>query len=223
MKRFVYLLPVFFILLASCESKQSVDFRVIDGKTKQPINNARITLSDGTTAYTNYDGECSIDCSIKSSYKVKVSKRGYETSNKSVKVFAGVAEEISLYEKLNTAKRSERRWETGKPFSGGELIDFPDVEAEFPGGAAEMSRFINANVVYPEEAIENEEQGKVYVSFVVTKDGSIEGIQVERGVSPSLDNAAVEVLARMPKWNPGKAAGRNVNTRCRLPIVFTLQ
>lgn len=104
-----------------------------------------------------------------------------------------------------------------------EIIEFPDVEATFPGGAAEMMKWIQANIEYPPMAIENEDQGKVYLSFVVGSDGKISDINVERGVTPELDKEAKRMLRNMPNWVPGEAKGKKATTRCRLPIVFTLQ
>ncbi|MCH2223996.1 MAG: energy transducer TonB [Crocinitomicaceae bacterium] len=104
-----------------------------------------------------------------------------------------------------------------------EIVDFPDVEAGFPGGAAEMQRFISENVEYPQTAIEMNEQGRVYLSFVVEPDGKITNIEVKRGVSGDLDREAKRVLRKMPKWTPGEAGGKKVRTRCSLPINFTLQ
>jgi protein TonB len=103
-----------------------------------------------------------------------------------------------------------------------EIIDFPDVEAQFPGGAAELQRWIASNVQYPQTAIEMDEQGKVYLSFVVESDGSISNIVVERGVSRDLDKEAKRLARSMPKWVAGEASGRKARTRCRLPINFTL-
>jgi len=103
-----------------------------------------------------------------------------------------------------------------------EIIDFPDVEAGFPGGPAEMIKFINSNIQYPQTSIEMNEQGRVYLSFVVEPDGSITNIAVERGVSADLDREAKRVVRQMPKWVPGEARGKKVRTRCRLPINFTL-
>lgn len=104
-----------------------------------------------------------------------------------------------------------------------EIIDFPDVEATFPGGAAEMQKWINSNVQYPQTSIEMNEQGRVYLSFVVEPDGSITNVKVERGVSPDLDKEAKRVVRKMPKWTSGEAGGKKVRTRCRLPIIFTLE
>lgn len=103
-----------------------------------------------------------------------------------------------------------------------EIIDFPDVEATFPGGAAALQKWIGENVQYPQTSIEMNEQGKVYLSFVVEPDGSITNIAVERGVSNDLDKEAKRVVRKMPKWSAGEAKGKKVRTRCRLPINFTL-
>lgn len=103
-----------------------------------------------------------------------------------------------------------------------EIIDFPDVEAAFPGGPAAMQKWIADNVQYPEIAIQNDDQGRVYLSFVVESDGSISNIKIERGVSNELDREAKRLLRKMPKWTPGEAKGKKARTRCRLPINFTL-
>jgi protein TonB len=104
-----------------------------------------------------------------------------------------------------------------------EIIDFPDVEATFPGGAAEMQKWINSNVQYPQTSIEMNEQGRVYLSFIIESDGTVTGLTVERGVSDELDREAKRVVRKMPKWNAGEVAGKKVRTRCRLPIIFTLE
>lgn len=110
-----------------------------------------------------------------------------------------------------------------QPKPTAEIIDFPDVEAAFPGGAAAMQRWISENIEYPQTAIEMNEQGRVYLSFVVEPDGSITNIEVKRGVSGDLDREAKRVLRKMPKWAAGEAGGKKVRTRCSLPINFTLE
>lgn len=102
------------------------------------------------------------------------------------------------------------------------VIDFPDVEASFLGGAAAMQKWIAENVNYPQTAIEMNEQGKVYLSFVVEADGSISNITVERGVSTDLDKEAKRLVRQMPNWVAGEAKGKKARTRCRLPINFEL-
>lgn len=104
-----------------------------------------------------------------------------------------------------------------------EIIEIPQVDAMFPGGAVEMQKWIASNVVYPEISISMEEQGRVYVTFVVERDGSISGIEVVKGVSKDLDREAKRLVRSMPKWTPGENEGKKVRSRCNLPIVFTLK
>lgn len=102
------------------------------------------------------------------------------------------------------------------------IIDFPDIEASFLGGAAAMQRWIAENVNYPQSSIEMNEQGRVYLSFVVEADGSLSNIAIERGVSQDLDKEAKRLIRKMPNWEAGEAKGKKARTRCRLPINFTL-
>lgn len=102
------------------------------------------------------------------------------------------------------------------------IIEFPDVEASFLGGTAAMQRWIAENVNYPQSSIELNEQGRVYLSFVVEADGSISNIAIERGVSQDLDKEAKRLIRKMPNWEAGEAKGKKARTRCRLPINFTL-
>ena len=75
---------------------------------------------------------------------------------------------------------------------------------QFPGGDAELYKFISQNLNYPAMAIENGVQGKVIVQFVVTKDGSIGNVKVVRSVDRDLDNEAIRVCKKLPKFIPGK-------------------
>ena len=111
-----------------------------------------------------------------------------------------------------------------QPVKPAEIVDFPDVEAAFPGGAAAMKKWIQENVQYPEISRELGDQGRVYVTFVVEPDGSITGVDVMRGgVTPELNKEAKRLVRNMPKWEAGEVKGDKVRARCRLPITFTLQ
>ncbi|MDX1348855.1 MAG: energy transducer TonB [Putridiphycobacter sp.] len=98
------------------------------------------------------------------------------------------------------------------------ILDFAEVNPEFPGGEAEMAVFIRENFEYPEIAREMGEQGTVYVEFVVNKDGSIVDARVVKPVSPSIDKEALRVVKKMPKWKPGEQAGKPVTVRYTIPI-----
>ncbi|MGQ9847742.1 MAG: energy transducer TonB, partial [Bacteroidales bacterium] len=105
-----------------------------------------------------------------------------------------------------------------------EVVNFYVIEEkpEFPGGEAAMFQWISKNIKYPEIAKENGVQGKVYIQFVIGKDGKVTDVQVIRGVDPSLDKEAVRVVQSMPAWKPGKQRGKPVKVSFQLPINFKL-
>jgi protein TonB len=94
---------------------------------------------------------------------------------------------------------------------------------EFPGGELALRKYISTHVKYPVIAQENGVQGKVYVTFVVGKDGSINNASIARGVDPSLDKEALRVVNGLPRWKPGKQRGKPVNVSYTVPINFVLQ
>jgi periplasmic protein TonB len=93
----------------------------------------------------------------------------------------------------------------------------------FPGGEAALRDFIAKSINYPVIAQENGVQGKVYVSFIVDKDGGISDAKIARSVDPSLDKEALRVVNTLPKWKPGKQRGRPVRVSYTVPISFRLQ
>ncbi len=94
---------------------------------------------------------------------------------------------------------------------------------DFPGGQLALRKFIATSIKYPVIAQENGIQGKVFVNFVVGKDGSISGAKIARGVDPSLDKEALRVVNSLPKWKPGKQGGKPVRVSYTVPINFVLQ
>lgn len=102
---------------------------------------------------------------------------------------------------------------------------FTSVEQmpQFPGGEAELLKWISTHIKYPAIAMENNVQGKVVVQFVVTRDGSIGEVKIARGKDPDLDKEAMRVVRTLPKFIPGKMNGQAVNVWYTLPINFKLQ
>lgn len=94
---------------------------------------------------------------------------------------------------------------------------------KFPGGDAEMYKWLSRNIRYPEMAAQNNIQGRVTVQFVVEKNGSIGEVKVVRGKDPDLDKEAVRVVKSMPAFIPGKMNGQAVRVWYTLPINFKLQ
>ena len=105
----------------------------------------------------------------------------------------------------------------------GKVYDKVEQMPEFPGGQTELINFLVKSVKYPQQAMESAIQGKVFVSFVIGKKGSVLNAKIARGVDPLLDAEALRVVESMPKWIPGKEKGKDVAVQFTLPISFRLQ
>jgi len=103
-----------------------------------------------------------------------------------------------------------------------EIFDVVEENPEYPGGLKEMYTFLNANMKYPPMARESGVQGKVYVQFIVEKDGKVTDVQVLRGIGSGCDEEAVRVVKMMPNWKAGKQRGKPVKVRYKLPVTFKL-
>ncbi len=102
------------------------------------------------------------------------------------------------------------------------IFDVVEETPEFMGGIDKLYEYLGDNIYYPEQAKDFSIQGKVFVQFVVWKDGTIKDVKIVKGVHKLLDNEALRVINNMPKWKPGKQRGRNVNARFTLPIKFRI-
>lgn len=96
-----------------------------------------------------------------------------------------------------------------------------EIEPTFPGGEKARIKFLQKNLIYPEEAAEQRLSGVVYVSFVVERDGSISNVSVYKGIAKCLDEEAMRITKMMPKWNPGMHKGQHVRVALHMPIRFT--
>ena len=97
-----------------------------------------------------------------------------------------------------------------------------EEQAEFPGGLDSMYAYIQKNLVYPEKAKAEGIEGRVFVQFVIEKDGSISNILIKRAIGGGCEEAVVEMIKNMPKWKPGKQRGKPVRCQFTLPIKFEL-
>ena len=99
-----------------------------------------------------------------------------------------------------------------------------EVKPTFNGGDADsFLKYINQNIKYPQSAIDNDEQGRVTVNFVVDQNGKIRNAKVVKGVSEALDAEALRVINNAPDWTPAKQGGKNVPVNYSVPVVFTLK
>ena len=101
------------------------------------------------------------------------------------------------------------------------LVNFPDTEAQYPGGPDSLAEFIFVNFILPDDTMDIEfNDQRVYLSFIVEKDGALTNIVVEKGVNQVYDSICVAVVQLMPNWIPAQKNGLAVRSLMRLPISF---
>ena len=120
------------------------------------------------------------------------------------------------------ANRSEKEESEGTPDSN-KAYDVVDEMPQFPGGPSALFEFLSKNIQYPKEAEDANLQGRVIVSFVVEKDGSVSNAKVVRPIDPLLDAEALRVVNSMPKWIPGKQNGEAFRVKYTIPVTFRVE
>lgn len=149
--------------------------------------------------------------------RIRVNKRDYYLKN-----YTNAPElRQAILSKSGTSGSSSGWVNPPSPFPT-PVVEFPEVPAEFPGGAQELQLWLTKNTQYPQELIEKEIQGRVYVSFTVAVDGTIQNIKIERGVHPMIDSEAKRLVRSMPAWKPATVNNVNVISRVVVPILFLL-
>ena len=118
-------------------------------------------------------------------------------------------------------------WEVAEAPQGEEapvekVFDVVEKMPEYPGGMEKLFEYLSQNICYPKEAMEKDIQGRVIVTFVVKKDGSISDACVVKSVDPLLDEEGLRVINAMPNWTPGMQKGEPVNVKYTVPISFRL-
>ena len=103
-----------------------------------------------------------------------------------------------------------------------EVFTIVEDQPAFPGGNAAFYKFVGSNMTYPSQARRMGIEGRVFVQFVVDKDGSVTEVKAVKGIGAGCDQEAERVLKTSPKWTPGKQRGRSVKVRMVLPIIFKL-
>jgi len=112
---------------------------------------------------------------------------------------------------------------------GGDQADTPEdtldttsevISAEFPGGAGKVMEFIAGQVTYPEAAMADGVEGKVFVEFTISETGAVTNARVLEPLHPALDSAAIAAAEAMPDWTPATKEGKPIATTITLPISF---
>lgn len=99
----------------------------------------------------------------------------------------------------------------------------PETMPQFPGGQGVLMKYLAANIKYPTSAVKAKKQGRVIVTFIVQKDGSITHAKIAKSIDPELDAEALRIVKGMPKWTPGTQNGKPVSVRYMVPVKFSLQ
>jgi len=172
-----------------------------DEKEVDVIKVSMVILEDGSAKQPTVEGEtkyCNVEKLIETLGKMPKWKPAYKDG-------APIAKEIMFDVRVP-------RW-----------VGVADQMPTFPGGQAELIKFLSENLKYPKECEENGIQGRVVCSFVVEEDGSISSLRVVRPIHPLLDKEAIRVLSKMPKWKPGMIKGQVVRVKYTTPLSFRLQ
>jgi TonB family protein len=213
--------------VASDETSQASDVetftikgKVFDGEDKSPIPGAIVAVvgvTKGSTVQvvrsskrTVTDKEGNFRLEVAVGDRIAVTYAGYE--NYQIGVSKAYAKDrdyaIALY-KEGTNRNAE-------------VFDVVEVMPQYPGGIQELFRFLSNAIKYPVEAEKAGTQGRVIVTFVVKKDGSISDAHIVKSVDPLLDEEALRVINAMPNWEPGTQNGKPVNVKYTVPISFRL-
>ena len=145
-----------------------------------------------------------------------------------LEIVGGIEEEEWVTEgfvepNFDGAAEDEDLVESNDTLDGDEIYQIVEEMPKFPGGEAELFHYISKNIYYPQEAKEKGIQGRVFIGFVIEKDGSVSNIRNLRGVDSELDAEAIRVVKSMPKWKPGKHNGEFVRVSYQIPILFKLE
>ncbi len=99
----------------------------------------------------------------------------------------------------------------------------PETMPYFPGGQELLLKYLADNIKYPASAVKAKKQGRVIVTFIVQKDGSVTHAKIAKSIDPELDAEALRIVKGMPKWTPGTQNGKPVSVRYMVPVKFSLQ
>jgi TonB family protein len=114
-------------------------------------------------------------------------------------------------------------WEVDPEETPDDVFVVVEEGPEFPGGTMALLEYLRSNIKYPKECRDEKIQGRVLVSFIVEKDGSLSGFEVVKSVHPDLDAEALKVIKAMPAWKPGTQHGEKVRVKFTVPVNFRIR
>lgn len=141
---------------------------------------------------------------------------------------AEIKNEVGIIDASDNANKAQEEFvpvqvEEEEEVAEEEIFLVVEEDPEFPGGLEALNKYLAENIKYPQLAKENNITGKVYVTFVVEKNGTVANVKVLRDIGGGCGAEAVRVVKAMPKWKPGKQRGQAVRTQFNVPVGFYLQ
>lgn len=222
MKNYLSLLLIIISFFGYC-GKDNLTITITDPFLEIYLQNVKVyneaNIEIGSTnAYGNV-----ILNKLEKSAKIRFTKEDYRDTIIQLKETKGsFSLEMNLEEKIKTEIQKHEKTNFSDEYST--LTDFPDSAAYFISkNNVDLMRYIAKTVNYPQYAIENNIQGKVYLAFIIETDGTVSHVSIMKGVSRSIDAEALRVVSEMPKWEPALDEGIPVRSLYRLPIQFKLQ
>lgn len=180
---------------------------ILVDETGQPLIGASVVVKDGKEG-TITDRKGAFSLEVPANAILRCSYQGRESQEV-------LAADMTNNTHLSLSSKSREMNE--------QVFTVVEKMPSFPGGDAELLKYIATNIKYPKESQDNGEQGRVICSFIVGRDGSVNNPEVLRGVTPLLNEEAVRVINTMPRWNPGMQRGKAVAVKYTVPITFRLK
>ena len=180
---------------------------ILDDETGQPLIGASVVVKGGKEG-TITDRKGAFSLEVPANAILRCSYQGRESQEV-------LAADMTNNTHLSLSSKSREMNE--------QVFTVVEKMPSFPGGDAELLKYIATNIKYPKESQDNGEQGRVICSFIVGRDGSVNNPEVLRGVTPLLNEEAVRVINTMPRWNPGMQRGKAVAVKYTVPITFRLK
>jgi TonB family protein len=236
MKYFVLIVSLLSIAPSFASKSYNFKMEIRDIYTDEPLSDCPVLIDDGgikTQVISDENGLVFFENIKKSEIQVLViTKNGnYEESdfkttlNKKNGTFISYLYPSENYKNSLTLMEDKlygKRDESSPGDKSKVICDDTSYNKKANEAAQEIQNFINSNVNYPEYSIENEEQGKVLIKFIIETDGSITHISIDKGVSMHLDREAIRLIRSLSNWSAAECNGKKIRTRVTLPIAFTL-
>lgn len=204
----------------SSKSKMSGSGSVITPNSNDSIANAQKMVVEDTDADSIEDTDDAINMDSVMAEMVYVDGSPYSDVSVGETAVDGTTQASTLEK---TAKGESEEKQSQQSETSNKVHDVVEQMPSFPGGDAALMRFLSTNVHYPAVAEENGIQGRVVVTFIIERDGSISDVKVVKSVDPSLDKEAVRVIESMPRWKAGTQNGEPVRVKYTMPVTFRLQ